>query len=66
MSAKFNLAAPSIALMRIEERIVLSTKNNDSISNTANKFGCSTHDVKKRMVMGVVSLHLKNGVTTRV
>ena len=66
MSAKFNLAAPSIVLMRTEERIVLSTKNNDAISNTANKFGCSARDIKKRLVMEVVSLHLKNCVTTCV
>ena len=66
MSTKFNLAAPSIVLMRTEERVVLSIKKNDATSNTANKFGYSAHDVKKRLVMGVASLHLKNGVATRV
>ena len=66
MSTKLNLAPPSVIIMRMEERVVLSTKNNDAISNTANKFGCSAHDVKKKLVMGVVSLHLKNGVTMRV
>ena len=59
MSSKFNLAAPSIVLMRTEERIVLLTKNNDDISKTARKFGSSARDVKKRLVMGVHSLHLK-------
>ena len=66
MSAKFNLAPPSVVLMRTEEKIVLSTKSNDAVSNTDNKFGCSAHDVKKTLVMGVVSLHLKNGVAMRV
>ena len=66
MSAKFNLAAPSIVLMRTEDRIALSTKNNDAISNTANNFGYSAHNIKKRLVMEVVSLHLKNCVTMRV
>ena len=66
MSAKFDLAPPSVVLMRTEEKIVLATKSNDAVSNTANKFGYSAHDVKKRLVMGVASLHLKNGVATRV
>ena len=66
MSSKFNLAAPLIVLMRIEERIVLSMTNNHATSNTANKFGCSAHDNKKRLVMGIFSLHLKNHVTTCV
>ena len=66
MSAEFNLATPSIVLMRTEERIVLVTKNNDDISNTISKFGCSARDVKKRLVMEVTSLYLLNGVTMRV
>ena len=63
MSSKFNLAAPSIVLTRTEEKILLLTKNNDATINTAIFFGCSAHDVKKRLMMGVVSLHLKNYVT---
>ena len=66
MCSKFNLAGPSIALMRTEEIIVLSIKNNDATINTTNKFGYSAHDVKKRLMMGVVSLHLKKYVTVCV